>query len=162
DPAALHPVVEAAFGAWRGTADEAPAVAPPTQTGATRIYVVDKPGAAQSEIRVGHPGVARDNPDYFPLLVLNTLLGGSFTSRLNTNLREQHGFAYGAGSTFSMRRGAGPFLASSAVFSAKTDSAVVEFFHELRRIRDESVPPAELERARRYVALALPRRFETT
>src|SRR5690606_14980859 len=80
----------------------------------------------------------------------------------NTNLRETHGFAYGASSAFDMRRGAGPFVAASAVFTAKTDSAVVEFFRELRRIRDEPVPADELERARSFLALGFPRRFETT
>ena len=162
DPDALHPVVERAFGAWTGSAPASPAVAARTDPAGTTLFVVDKPGAAQSEIRVGHPGVARDHPDYFPLTVLNTVLGGSFTSRLNTNLRETHGFAYGASSSFSMRKGAGPFLASSAVFTAKTDSAVAEFFKELRRIRDESVSQDELQRAKSYVALGLPRRFETS
>jgi predicted Zn-dependent peptidase len=130
--------------------------------GTTTIFLVDKPGAAQSEIRIGHPGVARDNPDYFPLLVLNTMLGGSFTSRLNTNLRETHGYSYGARSSFDMRRGAGPFTAQAAVVTAKTDSAVIEFFNELRRIRTEPIPEDELERAKRYVALGLPQRLETT
>lgn len=158
----LQPIVEETFGAWSGEAPAEPVAPVAPEPGRTTVYLVDKEGAAQSEIRVGHPGVARDHPDFFPIVVLNTILGGSFTSRLNTNLRETHGFAYGAGSSFSMRRGAGPFLASSAVFTAKTDSALVEFFRELDRIRDEAVPQDELERAKRYVALGLPRRFETT
>jgi zinc protease len=162
DPASFHAEVERAFGAWQGNAEEPVAVPRVENPEETRIFLIDKPGAAQSEIRVGHPGVARSNPDYFPLVVLNTILGGSFTSRLNTNLRETHGFAYGAGSSFGMRLGQGPFLASSAVFTAKTDSAVVEFFNELRRIREEPVPQDELDRARNYVALGLPRRFETS
>lgn len=163
DAAALHPVVERAFGGWSGGAAGAipPAGAPP-EVARTAVYLIDKPGAAQSEVRIGHPGVARDHPDYFPLIVLNTILGGSFTSRLNTNLRETHGFTYGAGSSFAMRRGAGPFTASAAVITAKTDSAVAEFFTELNRIREEPVTAAELERAKSYVALGLPRRFETT
>jgi zinc protease len=158
----LHAEVERAFAAWQGEA--APAVAaPPLPAASTaRIYLIDRPGSAQSEIRIGHPAVARDNPDFFPLQVLNTLLGGSFTSRLNQNLRETHGYTYGAGSSFAMRRGAGPFLASSAVVTAKTDSAVIEFFNELNRIRDEAVPTDELERAKRYVALGLPQTFETS
>lgn len=160
---ALHPVVERAFGGWTGGAAGA---LPPTgaapEVASTTVYLIDKPGAAQSEVRIGHPGVSRDHPDYFPLIVLNTILGGSFTSRLNTNLRETHGFTYGAGSSFAMRRDAGPFTASAAVITAKTDSAVVEFFTELNRIRDEAVSPAELQRAKSYVALGLPRRFETT
>jgi predicted Zn-dependent peptidase len=161
DAGVLHPEVERAFGGWSGEAAAALAIPRADAPSATRVFLIDKPGAAQSEIRIGHPGVARSSPDYFPLVVMNTILGGSFTSRLNTNLRETHGFAYGASSGFAMRLGEGPFTASSAVFSAKTDSAVAEFFHELRRIRDEPVPADELERARNYVALGLPRRFET-
>jgi zinc protease len=162
DPAELHPLVERAFGGWTGTAAKAASLPAARQIPATTLYLIDKPGAAQSEIRVGHPGVERAHPDFFPLLVLNTVLGGSFTSRLNMNLRETHGFAYGAGSSFSMRRAAGPFTASSAVFTAKTDSAVVEFFNELNRIRTEPVSADELQRAKNFVALGLPRRFETT
>lgn len=161
DPSELHEVVQEAFGDWEGRTagrDSIPDVTPPE---ATRIYLIDKPGAAQSEIRLGHPGVARLSPDYFPLIVLNTILGGSFTSRLNTNLRETHGYSYGASSSFSMRVGQGPFAASTAVFTAKTDSAVIELFRELERIREEAVPEAEVQRARSYVALGLPRRFET-
>lgn len=165
EPDALHRAVERAFGDWSGRAAEpAGRIAgdAPPELGRTTIYLIDKPEAAQSEIRIGHPGVARNHPDYFPLVVLNTILGGSFTSRLNTNLRETHGFSYGARSSFAMRRDAGPFMASAAVITAKTDSAVTEFFTELNRIRDEAVSTAELERAKSYVALGLPRRFETT
>ncbi len=158
----LHAVVEQAFGGWTGGSVPAATAPALPAASATRIYLIDRPAAAQSEIRIGHPAVARDNPDFFPLQVLNTLLGGSFTSRLNQNLRETHGYTYGAGSSFAMRRGAGPFMASSAVVTAKTDSAVIEFFNELRRIRDEPVPADELERAKSYVALGLPQSFETT
>lgn len=164
DPAAMHPAVEQAFGGWHGAA-AAPVALPAPQAPTvekTTIYLVDKPGAAQSEIRIGHPGVARDTRDYYALTVLNTLLGGSFSSRLNDNLREKHGYSYGAGSSFAMRRGAGPFTASSAVVTAKTDSAVIEFFKELRRIRDEAIPADELVRAKNYVALGFPQDFETT
>lgn len=163
DADALHPVVEEAFGGWdRGSPPAEPRPVETPEIGETAIYLIDKPEAAQSEIRIGHPGISRDHPDYFPLVVLNTILGGSFTSRLNTNLRETHGYTYGASSSFSMRRGAGPFMAGAAVITAKTDSAVIEFFHELNRIREESVPADELARAKSYVALGLPRRFETT
>lgn len=161
DPAEMQPVVERVFGAWQGTPVPPPVVPNEPQVGNTRIYLVDKPGAAQSEIRIGHPGVARDHPDYFPLLVMNTILGGSFTSRLNMNLRETHGYSYGASSGYSFRRGAGPFTASSAVVTEKTDSSVIEFFRELRHIRDERVSDDDLARAKNYVALGLPRRFET-
>jgi zinc protease len=162
DAAALHAVVEEAFAAWTGAAPAASAPPQAASPGATRVYLVDRPGAAQSEIRIGHPAVSRDDPDFFPLQVLNTLLGGSFTSRLMQNLRETHGYTYGAGSSFSMRLGTGPFMATSAVVTAKTDSALIQFFHELNRIRDEAVPADELERAKRFVALGLPQAFETS
>src|SRR3989440_1773306 len=94
---------------------EAAAPAPAART----VYLVDKPGAAQSVIRIGHVGVARATPDYFALQVLNTILGGAFTSRLNQNLRETHGYTYGAFSQFSAGRLAGPFVASASVVTAK-------------------------------------------
>jgi len=160
--AELQPMLEDAFGEWRpGSVPDVDVPAAP-DGGRTAVYIVDKPGAAQSEIRIGHVGVARDTPDYFPLLVMNTVLGGSFTSRLNMNLRQTHGWTYGAGSSFDQRRAPGPFVASAAVHTGVTDSAVVEFVREMRRIRDEPVPDAELERARNYVAYGLARRFETT
>jgi predicted Zn-dependent peptidase len=123
--------------------------------------LVDKPGAAQSSFRVGGIGAARTTTDFFALQVLNTMLGGSFGSRLNQNLREKHGYTYGASSGFSYRRSAGPFTASAEVVTAKTDSALVEFLKELSAIRD-TVPTIELENAKRYLQLGLPQGFETT
>jgi zinc protease len=152
---------KALFGGWlRG---EVPAVttANAANVKATTLILVDKPGAAQSSFRLGGIGAARSTSDYFALQVMNSLLGGSFSSRLNQNLREVHGYTYGANSGFSYRRSAGPFTASAEVVSAKTDSAVVEFMKELRAIRD-TVPQDELERAKRYLQLGLPERFETT
>jgi predicted Zn-dependent peptidase len=125
------------------------------------VYIIDKPGAAQSSVRIGAIGVARSTPDYFPLLVMNTVLGVPFTSRLNQNLREAHGFTYGAGSRFDMRREAGPFTARGEIVAAKTDSALLEFMKELRAIRD-TVPQPELQKAKRYLQLMLPGLFETT
>jgi zinc protease len=133
---------------------------PPVAKGTT-IYLVDKPGAAQSSFRIGGVGVARSTEDYFPLIVMNTVLGGSFTSRLNNNLRETKGYTYGASSGFSMRRAAGPFTASAEIVAAKTDSALIEFMKELRAIRD-TVPAEELEKAKRYLQLQFPGNFETT
>lgn len=163
NPATLHPVVERALGGWRA-AGAAPAPAPaltaPTIARSV-VYLVDKPGAAQSQIRIGHPGVARSSPDYYPLQVLNTILGGAFTSRLNTNLREVHGWSYGAGSGYSMRQSAGPFTAQAGVVTAKTDSSVVEFMRELNRIRAEPVTAEELDKAKRYLALGFPQSVET-
>src|SRR6185436_10727940 len=98
-------------------------------------YLLDKPGAAQSEIRIGHEGVNRLHPDYFPLLVLNALFGGEFTSRVNMNLREDKGYSYGVSSTFTMARIAGPFVTGGAVQTAATKASVVEFMKELEDIR---------------------------
>lgn len=132
-----------------------------TSAAAPTIYLVDKPGAPQSSIRIGNVGVARSTSDYFALQVMNTILGGSFTSRLNQNLREKRGYTYGANSGFVMRRQAGPFIARAEVTGTKTDSSLVEFLNELRSIRD-TVSIAELMRAKRYLQLGLPSDFETT
>jgi predicted Zn-dependent peptidase len=151
----------ALFGGWQRA--EVPAVAEGTVSApkATTLVLIDKPGAAQSSFRLGGIGVPRNTDDYFAIQVMNTILGGSFTSRLMQNLRETHGYTYGAGSGFSMRRSAGPFTASAEVVSAKTDSAFIEFLKELRAIRD-TVPAAELAKAKRYLQLGLPQDFETT
>jgi len=110
---------------------------------------------------IGAVGVPRSTPDYFPLQVLNTLLGGSFTSRLNQNLREEHGYTYGARSAFDMRLAAGPFLARAGVQTEVTAEALTEFFKELNGVL-EPIPPDELSRAKNYVALGFPSEFETT
>ena len=157
--------VRALFGAWtadgpapaRVASGSPPAPASPSGT----IYLINKTDAAQSSIRIGGIGVARSTPDYFPLLVMNTALGGAFTSRLNQNLRETHGYTYGAFSDFDMRREAGPFLAEAEVVSAKTDSSLFEFMQELRAIHD-TMPAAELNKTKRYLQLQLPGDFETT
>ena len=93
--------------------------------------------------------------------MLNTVLGGQFVSRLNLNLREQKGYTYGAGSFFDMRRAPGPFEATAAVATEVTDSAVVDFVREIERMSAEAVPADELDRARNYLALRLPQRFES-
>jgi predicted Zn-dependent peptidase len=126
-----------------------------------QVYIVDKPEAAQSQIRIGWIGVPRSTPDYAALQVLNTILGGSFTSRLNQNLREKNGYAYGASSLFDMRQSAGPFLATANVQTDKTGDALKEFFVELNAILGP-VPDEELTKAKNYVALGFPGEFETT
>ena len=149
------------FGAWtRGTVPTSPTATPSGAKG-TRVVIVDKPGAEQTSFRVGGIGAPRSTSDYFPLQVMNTILGGSYTSRLNANLRETRGYTYGAFSGFGLRRSAGPFIASAEVVTAKTDSALIEFLKELRAIRD-TVPAEELVKAKRYLQLGLPSSFETT
>jgi predicted Zn-dependent peptidase len=153
--------LETAFGAWKGTRASAAKVPAAPQLTARQIYLIDKPGAAQSQIRIGWVGVPRSTPDYFALRVLNTILGGSFTSRLNQNLREEHGYAYGAGSTFDMRGSAGPFYATAGVQTDKTSEALTEFFKELDAIR-QPIPGDEVDKAKNFLSLLLPRSFETT
>ena len=161
-PEAVVPQLERHFGKW--TSDGAPhraAVPVAPQLTGRQIYIVDKPGAEQSQIRIGLVGVPRSTPDYFPLIVLNTVLGGSFTSRLNQNLREEHGYSYGASSFFDMRRSVGPFVAVAGVQTDKTADALREFFSELNGIATP-IPADELTRARNYVALGFQANFETS
>lgn len=160
-PAQVELKINALFGGWQRADIPQINYSEPPKSGATTIYLIDKPGAAQSSFRIGAVGVPRSTQDYFALTVMNTILGGSFTSRLNQNLRETRGYTYGAGSRFDMRRAAGPFLASAEIVTAKSDSALLEFMKELNGIR-ELVPPAELSRAKRFLQLQLPGNFETT
>jgi predicted Zn-dependent peptidase len=162
-PAQVLPALESAFGKWKAPAGAATrqALAAGQQPPARQIYLIDKPGAPQSQIRIGGIGVPRSTSDYFPLQVVNTILGGSFTSRLNNNLREVHGYAYGAASSFDMRVGGGLFFATAGVQTDKTSEALTEFFNELNGIL-KPVPGDELARARNYVALRFPGTFETT
>lgn len=153
--------LESAFGTWKGAPARSSSIPTAPQLTSRAVYLIDKPGAAQSQIRIGWIGTPRSTPDYFPLRVLNTILGGSFTSRLNQNLRETHGYAYGAASTFDMRASAGPFYAYAGVQTDKTADALAEFFKELDAIR-QPIPVEEIEKAKNYVALLLPRNFETT
>lgn len=162
-PATVMPLLERSFGPWKvaGLPPLVPQVPTAPQLTRRQVYLVDKPGAVQSQIRIGWVGVPRSTPDYATLEVLNTILGGSFTSRLNQNLREQHGYTYGASSAFDMRLSAGPFLAAAAVQTDKTADALKEFFNELNGILSP-IPADELEKAKNYVTLGLPREFETT
>jgi zinc protease len=153
------------LGAWRaaGTATPlptAPAAVPAPAT--TRVWLVDKPEAAQSVIMIGWPGVDRASPDFAALQVMNTLLGASFTSRLNMNLREAKGYSYGANSGFTYRVVPGPFTASSSVRTNVTDSSLIEIFKEIRGVRDSLVPADELNRAKSNVELAIPGALEST
>lgn len=157
--------IAARFGRWlpdrmaRLRPAAAPVVAPPARR---TVYLVDKPGAAQSVIIIGGPGISRTSPDYAAIEVMNTILGGSFSSRLNQNLRETKGYTYGAGTSFAWRPLPGAFQARSSVRTDVTDSSLVEFFKELNAIRDAPVSEIELDRARSYIALGLPGEFETT
>jgi len=158
-------LIAARFGQWRANGPErtpAPVLVQPVKPQGVKIVLVDKPGAAQSVIQIGTPGVERTSADYAAIEVMNTILGGSFSSRLNTVLRETKGYTYGAGSGFAWRPLPGPFLASSSVRTNVTDSSLVEFFTQLRDIRTKLVDPAELDRAKAYLVLGIPGDFEST
>ncbi len=150
-----------AFGGWERAPLPTLAKAAPARASATTIYVIDKPKAPQTSFRIGGIGVARNTTDYFPLMVMNTALGASFTSRLNNNLRETKGYTYGAGSSFAMRREPGAFTARAEIVAEKTDSALIEFMKELKGIRT-AMPAAELAKTKRYLQLGYAERFEST
>ena len=153
------------FGTWRAPANPAMR-APATSVAAaphhaTRVILVDKPDAAQSVILIGAPGVAKSSPDYAAITVMNTILGGSFSSRLNDILREQLGYSYGAGSNFSWSPVPGPFIASSQVRTNVTDSSLAVFFREFEKVRTEQVSADELARGRNYLVLGALGDYET-
>jgi zinc protease len=162
DALSLRARLDDRFGGWTGTRAGPLPVTPLPPPPVRSIGIRHRPGAPQSELRVGLPGPPRRTPDYFPLLVANTVLGGSFTSRLNILLRQEKGYTYGAGSSFAFRRDGGPFLASTAVSTAATADALNDMVREIGRMSAEPVPEPELERARNYIMLGLPRTFETT
>jgi zinc protease len=153
---------EAAFGT-AGPAGPAPARPEilPTPLQGVEVHLVDRPGAAQTELRLGHVGIPRTHPDYAPLLVLNTLLGGKFTSRINLNLRERHGYTYGASSRFSSRQGPGPFTVTAAVETAAAAAAAREVLHEIRRVRETLAEPEEVTETTGYIVGVFPYSLQT-
>jgi len=155
-------IAEATLGDWAGGPEPAPIPLVEPRADAPRIVLVDRPGAVQSELRVGHVGISRTHPDYFPVTVMNQILGGAFSSRLNMSLRERHGYTYGLHSSFTTRRYPGPFLISTAVQSGATAASLREIFGEVRAIREAPVTPAELDDVRSYLAGVFPLRLETT
>jgi zinc protease len=133
----------------------------PVPLAGIEIHVIDRPGAAQTELRIGHAGLSRTQPDFVPIIVLNTLLGGKFTSRINLNLRERHGFTYGASTRFTPRLGPGPFMVDAAVATESAGAAAAEVLSELRRIREAPVEPQELEDTVSYISGVFPYTFQT-
>lgn len=155
-------LARAHFGDWRAEAVPGEA-APERRTPETRrIVVVDKPDAPQSELRVGHVGVPRAHPDHLDIVVMNAILGGLFSSRINLNLRERNAFTYGASSGFDWRRGRGPFAVTTAVRSDVTARAVEEILSEIDGMRAAAPTPEEVSLATDYLAGVFPIRYETT
>ena len=156
-------LLEARFGAWKGQ----PAIrtpvppAPPPPKTAGKVVLVDVPGAAQSQTYVAQPGVPFASKDRVALQVMNLILGGMFSSRINLELREAKAYTYGARSRFSLRHGAGPFSGGGAIFVEHTADAAKELVAQVARMRDEPVSAEELGDAKENAELALPSRFES-
>jgi zinc protease len=151
-----------AFGDWSGSA---PSIVTSTDAPARRgraVHLVAKADAPQSELRLGHVGLTRTHPDYFPAVIMNAVLGGLFSSRINLNLREVHGYTYGAHSYFDWRRQAGPWVVSTAVQSDVTDAAAREVLIEIERLRAERISADELSLATSYLDGVFPIRYETS
>jgi zinc protease len=154
--------VRGVFGDWSGAVlTSPPPVAGPAWQERT-LHVVARPGAPQSELRIGHIGIPRVHPDYFSVVVMNAILGGVFNSRINLNLRERHGFTYGASSGFDWRREAGPFVVSTAVATPVTSAAIREILSEIDGMRNAPPAAEELSLATSYLDGVFPIRFETT
>lgn len=149
-----------AFGGWERGAVPADQVADAPQVQGRSVYLVDMPGSAQSVVRLGRIGAPRLTTDYYALDVMNVILGGSFTSRLNQNLREEKGYTYGASSRFEFLPAAGPWTAGAAVQTHSTGPALAEFIRELNRMH-ETIPDEEVERARNFLAMRFPAGFQS-
>src|SRR6202158_316156 len=151
-----------AFRKWPGGSSGHHTLSGKARRNQQSTHIVNKPDASQSELRVGHVGLPRKHPDFFPALVMNAVLGGLFGSRINLNLREAHGYTYGASSFYDWRRGPGPFVVSTAVQSEVTAPALREILLEIDRIRGERISDEELALARDYLDGVFPIRYETT
>jgi zinc protease len=155
-------LVRRALGGWTG-GSASPVVGDDLPAKRERgVHIIAKTDAPQSELRIGHVGIPRNHPDFFPVNVMNAVLGGLFNSRINLNLREVHGYTYGAFSSFLWRRQAGPFVVSTAVKSDVTDAAAREILTEIDRMRAEPISADELSLATSYLDGVFPIRFETT
>ncbi len=160
-PDVLNDLATRHFGSWSG---HAPAARPAATSNRsqTRVHLVHRSGSVQSEIRVGHVGVSRTTPDYAALVIANSILGGAFTSRLNMNLREKHGFTYGVRSGFGFRKAPGPFLVQTAVATDVTARAVEEIRHETDGLLRAGPTQDELNAARDYLSGTVPLELQTT
>lgn len=156
---ALKALAEARFGDWKGAVQEQAALGPAQPTTA-KLILVDKPGAPQTALRVAILGPDRKTPDFEALQVMNAALGGLFTSRINSNLREEKGYTYGTKSGFAYHRGPGPFSVAGSIRTDVTGPAVAEIFKEVRGMIRTPMGAAELANARNAQILSLPGRFE--
>jgi predicted Zn-dependent peptidase len=161
DPEAVMRAAQMRFGDWQGTGPGHRRFSP-AAGGGRRVIIVDRPGSVQSELRMGHLGIERTSPRYFPAMVLGAMLGGVFGSRLNMRLREELGYTYGARAGFDPRRAVGPFSAAAAVQTEVTADAMREMLAQLERVREAAPEMAELREVRDFLVGVFPLRFETT
>jgi zinc protease len=155
-------LVSSMLGQWSGSRNIQKVKADNAARESRAVEIVAKPDAAQSELRIGHVGVPRTHPDYFSIVVMNAVLGGLFSSRINLNLREAHGYTYGASSYFDWRRQSGPFVISTAVQSEVTAAAISETLKEIDGMREKEIGEDELTLATSYLEGVFPIRYETT
>jgi zinc protease len=154
--------LEKSFGTWKQGKVESKTIAEPPSIGSTKVLIVDKPEAPQSMVVLGYPFIRRDDPDYETLTLVNNVLGGKFTSRINMNLREEKGFSYGANSSFLALRSIGPFYASAPVQTQSTKESIVEMLKEVRGIRGERpVTDQELADSKNNIIKRYPQQFQT-
>ena len=165
DSNAFRPMAADVLGVWADGRPQIPedaAISPPPPVPVHRLVLVNKTGAAQSEIRIGEVGLARNTPDYHPLIVLNMILGGQFVSRINMKLRQEKGLTYGARTAFDFRRGRGPFILQTSVQNDGTAEAIKTSLLEIHAIRTDRPPTAdEVEIAKAALTRGYPRNFET-
>jgi zinc protease len=161
-PAEMKRQIEALFGQWRaeGPAPQRVDYGKPL-TDKPRVWLVDKPDAIETTFLIGGAGIARNDPDYVPLQVLNTVLGGRFTSWLNDELRVNSGLTYGANSAFAPNAQAGVFSISSFTALPKTEAALDLALKTYNRLWDKGIDKATLDSAKAYVKGQFPPRFET-
>jgi zinc protease len=156
DPQRLIAEIDERLGPGDGRRPPAGPEIRPAALGGVEVHLVDRPGAAQTQLVIGHAGPPRRHPDFVALQVLNAILGGKFTSRINLNLRERHGYTYGATSRFDGRLGPGPFTVGAAVANPVAGAAAGEVLAEMARIRDQPVPETELDDSRNYLIGVFP------
>ena len=149
------------FGDWQPGDKPTTSFEPPVKRDARSLTIVDRPGSAQSNIVITNLGIKRDDPDYFPLIVMNQVLGAGASSRVFMNLREEKGYTYGAYTRLETKKLAGDFEATAEVRTAVTGDSLKEFFYELNRIRDEEVGEEELVDAKNFLTGVFPLRAET-
>lgn len=159
DPEELRKTLNKQIGSWVNSSTSELTLEYPKRD-KTQYYIVDKKESAQSEIRIGHISKKRNAPDFYATRIMNTILGGQFSSRINLNLRENKGFTYGANSGFSYYENAGLFEVQTAVNLQNTAAAVKEIFKELNGIRTD-ITEKEIEFAKSYLIKQYPSRFET-